>query len=489
MKRRGLFSPIGLGLALVLFLGLGFSLWRDRGLAFSPGPVTGKNQTGTDLQGYFSHADFETQCGLCHDPLRTTLAEQCMKCHTYIADQINGKIQAVGGVHGKIANVGSCQTCHPEHRGREFDPTQSAYELFDHEITSFSLIWHQIRYDTTSMSCLDCHLGDDFSGVSNQNCINCHQAHDVNFMRLHRQDFGEDCLACHDGHDAMMNFDHTLTSFSLEGGHNRVTCTGCHQGGLMAGTPTSCESCHQEPEIHLGFFEPNCQSCHTPIAWSPAQLESKVFDHADNTRFSLVLHKSSFDSGEITCQTCHIRESWAFGIETCFDCHTTDDNFRMTEHREIFGEACLACHDGVDRFSNFNHEAVFPLDGAHQVTDCEGCHRDKIFQDTPTECSQCHAEPEIHAGIFGFQCQYCHDTQAWKPAVLLEHTFPLDHGETGLLECLTCHADDYATYTCYGCHEHDPSEIEEEHVEEGISLFELTNCASCHPQGLEDEAD
>jgi hypothetical protein len=41
------------------------------------------------------------------------------------------------------------------------------------------------------------------------------------------------------------------------------------------------------------------------------------------------------------------------------------------------------------------------------------------------------------------------------------------------------------TYTCYGCHEHNPSEIEQEHREEGISDFQ--NCVACHPTGREKE--
>jgi hypothetical protein len=48
--------------------------------------------------------------------------------------------------------------------------------------------------------------------------------------------------------------------------------------------------------------------------------------------------------------------------------------------------------------------------------------------------------------------------------------------------CVTCHdvASDYARYTCYGCHEHTPTNMAREHREEGISAQELADCARCH---------
>ena len=137
--------------------------------------------------------------------------------------------------------------------------------------------------------------------------------------------------------------------------------------------------------------------------------------------------------------------------------------------------ACLDCHDGVDRMSDFDHVKVFPLAGSHASSVCETCHVNRrgagrIFKGTPTECTQCHTEPQIHAGFFGLQCEYCHSTDAWVPAQLSQHTFPLSHGEQGVLECQKCHTNSYTTYTCYGCHEHQPGEIEEQHVEDAISL-------------------
>src|SRR3546814_280085 len=72
----------------------------------------------------------------------------------------------------------------------------------------------------------------------------------------------------------------------------------------------------------------------------------------------------------------------------------------------------------------------------------------------------------------------CHQPGHWKPA-----TF--DHSRYFLLDrdhntaCTTCHLNNnYKQYTCYGCHEHQPTKIITKHREEGITNIE--NCVRCH---------
>jgi len=105
----------------------------------------------------------------------------------------------------------------------------------------------------------------------------------------------------------------------------------------------------------------------------------------------------------------------------------------------------------------------------------------------PHECRACHEEPAIHAERFGLNCARCHSLQAWKPALLTKHTFDLTHGGGDLLSCETCHVATYAERTCYGCHDHQPAEMEAFHQEAGIAEFD--QCASCHPTGAPGEAD
>ncbi len=104
----------------------------------------------------------------------------------------------------------------------------------------------------------------------------------------------------------------------------------------------------------------------------------------------------------------------------------------------------------------------------------------------PHHCASCHEEPDLHADRFGLDCVRCHSLEAWQPAMLTRHTFPLDHGDQGTIACETCHIDSYAKYTCYECHDHQPEQMEAVHVAENVMEYET--CAACHPTGIPGEA-
>ena len=104
----------------------------------------------------------------------------------------------------------------------------------------------------------------------------------------------------------------------------------------------------------------------------------------------------------------------------------------------------------------------------------------------PHECQACHEEPAVHAERFGLNCSRCHTLEAWKPALLLRHTFALDHGGEGQVACQTCHTHNYSANTCYECHDHQPADMQTLHAGEGI--FELQPCEACHPTGASKEA-
>ena len=54
---------------------------------------------------------------------------------------------------------------------------------------------------------------------------------------------------------------------------------------------------------------------------------------------------------------------------------------------------------------------------------------------------------------------------------------PLDKNHN--VSCITCHTgNDYSWYSCYGCHEHTPSNIRSKREKEGIG--DLQNCVKCH---------
>lgn len=480
-------SPIGIVITIVITLGLGTSLWLGGGALFSPGKLTAQNQTGLTLNGFASHADFEPECEHCHAPLETIQAELCIRCHTGIIEQIAAGV----GTHASMENIQGCRACHPDHLGRDFDPIQAAYTLYDHEKTRFTLRWHQIDYDMTPLDCYDCHEYDDVGfNLISKACEDCHTRNTPSLMLTHITDFSRDCLSCHDGSGSIANFDHQTTTFPLEGAHSQLECASCHVEGQFTGIPAECASCHSEPVTHAGLFSEDCAACHTPYNWSAMTwLAGEEFDHFEQASFSLNRHISGYAGETITCSGCHTPADGtqvSFDLGFCRECHFQEAPSFMEEHQAHFGTDCLVCHDGIDRMHDFDHNRTFILDGAHTAAACESCHVERLFIGTPSECSACHQEPEIHAGYFGLDCENCHTTTAWAPARMINHTFPLDHGGEGVSDCETCHVDRYTEYTCYGCHEHEPSEILEEHLEEGISAVELPDCASCHPTGLEE---
>jgi len=173
---------------------------------------------GVVLQGFASHADFEKACGTCHQPLKTTLGALCLRCHEDTADQM----RMGTGIHGQITNAAKCQACHSDHQGRDFDPTLAAIDFFDHSGTQFSLIHHEVDYEKTSISCTDCHVGEDYSVVEDAGCRDCHGNHDQQFILEHIQDYSGNCLGCHDGADRMRDFEHATTGFILEAPMHRL---------------------------------------------------------------------------------------------------------------------------------------------------------------------------------------------------------------------------------------------------------------------------
>jgi hypothetical protein len=493
------FSPFSLVLTLIMILFLSASVWFRGGMAFSPGRLSARVRTGTVLGGFASHADFEMQCKRCHQPVEVAQNILCMDCHLTIAQQLT----AQSGVHGKISPASPCAVCHPDHRGRDFAPALAAAPYFDHTVADFSLNHHQFNDDLTPMACSACHITESAAFTADvQRCNTCHTARDATFMLQHTQDFGVSCLSCHDGHDALAQFDHTATNFPLDGKHITLSCLQCHPGArpsteidrkvtapknLFSSVSIACIDCHSLPTSHVGVFDQNCRACHTTAGWQPANLDGKQFDHEANTAFSLGRHAVDYQGQPIACSTCHPGGFSSADIGSCSTCHGGQDAGFIQQHTAQYGPSCLECHDGRDRMRAFDHQAVFPLEGAHVQIACLDCHKGGVFRSAASRCVECHAEPAIHAGFFGLECQECHTSTAWSPAFLKVHSFPLDHGERGQTACQTCHTASYVEYTCYGCHEHQPDEIVEEHIEDGVSPEELPTCTQCHPTGLKDE--
>jgi hypothetical protein len=536
--RFGCLSVSGILAALIVTLIVaGITIFKG-GVLFNPGALNAQDGSQV-LGGVLSHADIP-RCAACHAPFWSNqlMDERCRACHVDLLIDPQG-FHSVMMAQGELT---TCRDCHTDHNGAIAPLTTLALTSFPHDKVGFSLLGHQTKAAETAFACSDCHAGD-FNSIDQAICESCHHELDITFLQAHVQTFGQDCLACHDGVDTYgsefdhnqtsfplrekhaeldcsachqsahsrddlqaapldcidchaqddahagefgescggchtsaswlgAEFDHSQSAFPLTGAHLEVTCQDCHIDNLYAGTPQECFTCHAEQDAHGGEFGGLCGECHSTTTWQGAELDHSL------TAFPLTgAHL------EVTCQQCHIDNLYAGTPQECFGCHKEDD-----AHTGEYGESCGECHGTVSWLgAEFDHsQTAFPLTGAHLQATCQGCHVDSLFAGTPQVCAACHTDPDYHLGLFAESCDRCHTTQAWSPAIYdLLHTFPINHGESGMSACQTCHPTSLSVYTCYECHEHSPAEIQSEHREEGISDFQ--DCMRCHPTGQEEE--
>jgi hypothetical protein len=471
-NRLGCLTGTGIIAAILTISAIfGFALFSGNQM-FSAGALNA--QTGETLGGVSSHAQI-AGCSDCHtSPLASDhMADRCVVCHTDIAAQMFD----VAKLHGMITQKNStlaCRDCHPEHRGPSASLTELGENSFPHDALGFSLAAHQKTASNQPFSCDDCHQGD-ITTFAVDSCDSCHRQMDAVFAQAHSISYGTACLDCHDGVDRFGNsFSHASFTFKTGGGHADVACVKCHTDARsladFQNTPQDCYSCHNADDEHNGQFGTDCGQCHSATSWKDA-----TFDH------NLSAFKLEGEHGEVACEKCHVSNVFKGTPTDCYSCHKNKD-----EHNGEFGTDCAACHNpsNWDDASFDHNRSNFPLTGAHTGVECEQCHTNGQFKGLASTCVSCHAEPVEHAGQFGTDCVACHSTTAWTPAEFNgEHTFPLNHGESGRVSCATCHPSNYTTYTCYGCHEHNESNVASEHREEGISDFQ--DCMECHPDGRE----
>ncbi len=240
----------------------------------------------------------------------------------------------------------------------------------------------------------------------------------------------------------------------------------------------------------------NCAACHAP-PWSGETMASRCLDCHKDVR-------QEIDSGRslhgrmpepMECRTCHTEHNGAHAAltslarfdhawtsaQTCASCHA-----EPVVHKGRFGTTCGSCH-ATNTWTNltpFDHsQTAYKLTGKHQTTDCRSCHVNHTFKGTPQTCVSCHAEPKFHKGFFGTDCARCHTTSTWEAN--FAHSFPIGHGGAGKKgnACAACHTtpNDFQTYTCYGCHRHEPAAMIKRHPR--VPVAKLDKCADCHPTG------
>lgn len=183
------------------------------------------------------------------------------------------------------------------------------------------------------------------------------------------------------------------------------------------------------------------------------------------------LHRAhAFLEGVDNCVKCHSPKGDQLS-DKCLVCHNAIADQRKTgkglHAREEYAE-CFLCHvehQGRDfdliyfrgGQSAFDHNQTgFRLDGKHSGLDCRQCHTPKLIQDPiireakslsldrtllglDSSCINCHFDE--HRGQLSDNCQFCHNTTAWRPAVGFDHAgaaFALE-GKHQTVTCAKCH--------------------------------------------------
>lgn len=294
---------------------------------FSPGPLTAVRWKGAAaLHGTLRHADFESQCTLCHRPWKNVDPVRCLACHTSVENQIAART----GIHGRTEDPEACAQCHPDHQGRGVDIAQAARDLVPHDEVGFSLTRHRRLADGTDLRCADCHTGAD-QAFDQTSCAACHQQMAPAFMARHVDRSGTECLSCHDGTALADGFDHDVL-LPLDGAHAGLGCETCHSQDVRQDLTAACAACHEEPAIHRGQFGTDCAACHVANGWRPAQLRYHAFP---------VAHGEPVD---VDCLTCHPTSYTAYDCYGCHE-HSPAETERQHQEKDIAEfSGCTSCH-------------------------------------------------------------------------------------------------------------------------------------------------
>ena len=360
------------------------------------------------------HASLEglANCTKCHAQGEETVSsERCLSCH----GELQARVQQRKGFHGLLApDKRACQTCHPEHQGRDLaivDWGPGGKKRFDHARAGWAL------------------------------------------DGKHRS---VDCARCH---DPRLVTDAAVRKVLEKGRASSL------------GAPTASASCHfDEHRAQLGT---DCARCHSAAAWKPA----KGFDHAraayslDGKHVAVACKKCHPDApapepGDVGALTRPVRPAVLarykpLTFQSCLDCH-------KDPHQSRFGQACASCHvtadwkkvRGAAKDIVFHEKTRYPLRGAHVRTACTACHgpsqgRKAVYRGLAfAKCTDCHFDahlgqlrPVVEAAGAGKTCERCHSVDGWTPVA-----FELEDHQRLAYRLEGAHR----TVACQGCHPKDP---------------------------------
>ncbi len=423
-----------------------------------------------------SHAT--AACASCHENgVYRGTARDCSGCH------LSEYQKAANPSHILAGFPTTCESCH---RSSDSSWTGVSYKHAKWPLAGR----HAVQ------ACTGCHRSGVFQGLPST-CVSCHKA---DYQRAANPNhaaagFPTTCETCHKDADNSWQqgtFDHAAV-FPLVGRHSTQACASCHAGGLYRGTARDCAGCHlpefqkaTNPSHILAGFPTTCETCHraTDPSWTGV-----AFNHS---KWPLVGRHSG-----PACATCH-RGGVFQGLPTdCVSCHlpqyqaTKDPNHATAG----FPTACQTCHKVSDLSwdqGTFNHAAAFPLQGRHATAACASCHPGGVYQGTPRTCVGCHLaqyqatrDPSHAQAGFPTTCETCHratDT-SWGQGTFNHTWFPITTGKHAGNPCSACHTSpaNYRVFTCITCHGR--TETDREHRGEAGYRYESAACYACHPQG------
>lgn len=467
------------------------------------------------------HNNEWNNCADCHTDQSNFMVFECITCHEHNQGEMDSEHQ---GVSGYVYQSAECYACHPS--GSEdgaFNHTTSNFPLTGSHMTTECSSCHVGQYQPLDTQCESCHLTDynQAPNHSQQNypllCESCHNAelwtaitydHNQTNFPLTGGHTGADCQTCHDvglagtsttcvdchisDFDGSINPSHQqlgLTQnceechttaadwrpatfsvhndfYLLTGAHSTIStdCASCHNGDYV-NTSQDCVGCHQndydltsEPPHQGAGFNTVCEDCHTSTAWQPAQ-----FDH-DGQYFPI--YSGEHNQEWSVCADCHTN-SQNYAVFECTTCHEHNQQEMDQEHNDVQGyiyvsQECFACHPDGSEDGSFNHiTSNFPLTGNHLTANCQDCH-DGGYQNTPTECQQCHNDvytgainPNHTEAGLGQNCEECHSSNGWTPSTFMHSSTGFElTGAHVTPQCSSCHVGTTAGLTgvCYDCH-------------------------------------
>ncbi|MEW6600704.1 MAG: hypothetical protein AB1499_07015 [Nitrospirota bacterium] len=333
-------------------------------------------------------------------------------------------------------------------------------------------------------NCMKCHTV--FLGTPGEKCVVCHKPADIGRITtagvpietisgrqkaaFHHLFSADTCLTCHPDHKGR-DAAKTDRRFSHE---------------LLKGVDMKkCSTCHKGPDdnIHQKNRQ-ECSQCHTDEKWRPA-----IFDHARYFRFD--------KEHGADCASCHPNNNYR--EYTCYGCHEHSPEKIRQEHEKVkiySYQHCTICHLSGDKeetkgllqsIKDRHASANTIKSGASlQPGSNSPAYNESLKGISISNCISCHRSPfdKLHqAG--NRNCSECHSTDRWRPAAV-DHARYFRFDKDHLVPCATCHTNNnYKEYTCYGCHEHSPDKIRQDH--EKVKIYSYQNCTLCHLSGDKEE--